>query len=141
MQLARNAICVVTCLSLAACHHATIRTGAVPGDTEIHQKWASSWVAGLVPPPDLETAKDCPNGVAVVETKRSFLNGLVGILTLGIYTPMEIKVRCAVPGEEDQDAAIELQMPEHDAAEDVQETFRRAVDLSLKEGRDVYVQF
>jgi hypothetical protein len=36
--------------------------------------------------------------VAKVETRHSFLNQLVGILTLGIYTPMHIKVTCAAGG-------------------------------------------
>jgi hypothetical protein len=30
-----------------------------------------------------------------VETEHSFLNGLVGALTLGIYTPMHLTVTCA----------------------------------------------
>jgi hypothetical protein len=35
------------------------------------------------------------NGVAKVETQLSFVNQLVNLLTLGIYTPMEIRVVCA----------------------------------------------
>jgi hypothetical protein len=30
-----------------------------------------------------------------VETEHSFLNGLVGALTLGIYTPMHLTATCA----------------------------------------------
>jgi hypothetical protein len=37
----------------------------------------------------------CPAGVARVETRQSFANGLVGMITFGIYTPMEIIVTCA----------------------------------------------
>jgi hypothetical protein len=33
--------------------------------------------------------------VARVETQLSFANQLVGLLTLGIYTPMDIRVTCA----------------------------------------------
>jgi hypothetical protein len=40
-------------------------------------------------------AERCQNGPAEVETQHSFVNQLVGFLTLGIYTPMEIKVTCA----------------------------------------------
>jgi hypothetical protein len=32
-----------------------------------------------------------------VETKHSFLNGLVASLTLAMYTPMSIEVTCAAP--------------------------------------------
>ena len=40
----------------------------------------------------------CTDGVSKVETQHSFLNGLVGGLTLGIYTPIDITVTCAAPG-------------------------------------------
>lgn len=49
----------------------------------------------LLPPSMVSTAERCPNGVAKVETQQSFVNQLVGFLTLGIYTPMQIKVTCA----------------------------------------------
>jgi hypothetical protein len=52
-------------------------------------------VLGLVPPETVETASECTNGVAKIETRLSFLNQLVGLLTIGIYTPMSIKVTCA----------------------------------------------
>ena len=48
-----------------------------------------------MPPETVETMRGCPTGVARVETRQSFVNGLVGILTFGIYTPMEIIVTCA----------------------------------------------
>ena len=43
----------------------------------------------------VDATSKCRNGVSKVETQRSFLNGFVAILTLGIYAPMEIKVTCA----------------------------------------------
>ena len=41
------------------------------------------------------------DGVARVETRISFLNGLVSILTLSIFTPMEIMVTCGQGEAED----------------------------------------
>jgi len=88
---------VVSCFCVSAgCYHATIETTATPSTVVIEQGFASSWVYGLVPPSTVETAAKCPNGVSKVETQLSFVNGLVGVLTLGIYTPMNIKVTCAV---------------------------------------------
>jgi Bor protein. len=78
-----------------ACYHATIDTGLTPSTQTIEKGWASGWIYGLVPPSPVETAQKCPNGVAKVETQLSFANQLVNFLTLGIYTPMEIKVTCA----------------------------------------------
>lgn len=54
-----------------------------------------SFVFGLVPPEVVETAAQCPNGLSRVETRISFLNGLVAGLSFNIITPMHIKVTCA----------------------------------------------
>jgi hypothetical protein len=87
---------VVSCLFVAVgCYHATIETTATPSTVVIEQGFASSWIYGLVPPSTVETEAKCTAGVAKVETQISFVNGLVGALTLGIYTPMSIKVTCA----------------------------------------------
>ena len=48
-----------------------------------------------MPPPELTVSEQCPNGMAKVETRQSFLNGLVSALTYSIYTPVETKVTCA----------------------------------------------
>jgi Bor protein len=79
----------------AGCYHATVETGASPSTEVINKSFASGWIFGLVPPSTVSTAAKCPNGVAKVETQLSFVNQLVSFLTLGIYTPMEIKVTCA----------------------------------------------
>ena len=54
-----------------------------------------SFVAGLVPPPEIAANDKCTQGVAKVETERSFLNALVGAVTYNIFTPMHTKVTCA----------------------------------------------
>ena len=88
-------VCSALVLSLG-CYHATIETGAAPAQTVIDKQWANSFVYGLVPPETIDSQAKCPNGVSKVETQHSFLNGLVAGLTFGIYTPISIKVTCAV---------------------------------------------
>ena len=85
---------IVILLSVG-CYHATVDTGLPPSNEQIKKSFASSWIAGLIPPSTVETASKCPNGVAQVDTQLSFVNQIVGMLTLGIYTPMEIVVTCA----------------------------------------------
>ena len=80
---------------LAGCYHATISTGQPAGSETISEPFASGWIYGLIPPATVETASKCRNGVAKVETQYSFLNWLVGAITFGIYTPMQIDVTCA----------------------------------------------
>ena len=82
-------------LLLAGCYHATISTGQPAGSETISEPFATGWIYGLIPPATVETAAKCKNGVAKVETQYSFLNWLVGAITFGIYTPMQIDVTCA----------------------------------------------
>lgn len=59
-----------------AFYHATIDTGKPPSPQIIERPWATSPIYGLVPPPVVETASRCPNGVSRVEIQLSFLNML-----------------------------------------------------------------
>jgi len=85
-------------IASTGCYHAMVTTGLTPSTVVIDQPFASGWVYGLVPPKTVETAAGCPDGIAMVETELSFVNQLVSFLTLGIYTPMHIKVTCAMTG-------------------------------------------
>ncbi len=98
VRMKKMALTLVLALAVGACYHATIETGLPPGPDKIEKKWAASWLEGLVPPETIETMEECPNGVAKVETRLSFLNQVARAVTLGIYTPMEIIVTCAASG-------------------------------------------
>lgn len=115
------------------CYHATVTTGLQPGTQVVHQPWSHSWVFGLVPPATIEASKKCTSGVATVETQLSFLNQLVGGLTFGIYTPMDIKVTCAAG----RAALPSVQVQGGDA----QAAFAQAVELSRTSGGAVQVRF
>lgn len=91
----RIAILAVAVLATAGCYHVTVVTGAPPAQKAVDKEWQLSWVYGLVPPPELNVKDQCPQGVAKVETERTFLNGLVGSITYSIFTPMHAKVTCA----------------------------------------------
>jgi len=82
-------------LFTAGCYHATVDTGLPSSGEGIHKSFASGWIYGLVPPATIETEDQCPHGVSRVETQQSFVNQLVGVVTFGIYTPMQIDVSCA----------------------------------------------
>lgn len=133
---------LVTVFAFAAsgCYHASVvTTGLPPGPVVVDQPFASSWVYGLVPPKTVDAAAECPDGVAMVETELSFLNQLVGALTMGIYTPMHIKVTCAatesMAGEETEaDVVVE----EHSS---VVEAFEVAAEEAVVSGVPVIVRF
>ena len=84
----------------------------------------------------------CTHGVAKVETQQSFVNGLVGIITFGIYTPMEIKVTCAagsssmIPSEM-HDIVVDTNASD----EQVLDAFSRAANLTVMTGQPVFVKY
>ena len=91
----RKIISAILLVGITGCYHATIETGVAPSGQTVDREWASSWIYGLVPPSTTETQAKCPNGVSKVETQLSFVNMVVGMVTGGIYTPMQINVTCA----------------------------------------------
>ena len=137
----RSSTLLATAVALSGCYHATIETGLPPGTQTLEQPWASSWVLGLVPPETVETASRCPNGVARVETRQSFVNGLVGLLTLGIYTPMEILVTCAGPDSPDQAAQDRVSIDTDANMAEMQQAFQDAADQAARADKVVLVQF
>jgi hypothetical protein len=127
-------------LALPACYHAVIETGLPASNEVIDQTFASSWIYGLVPPKPVSTMAKCGSGVSKVETQLSFVNQLVGFLTLGIYTPMSIRVTCAsrraaIPSESD------IKLGANPTEEQVIGAFSRAAELSVETGGPVYVRF
>jgi hypothetical protein len=125
---------------VAGCYHATIETGSPASTTVYKQAWASCWVYGLVPPKTVEAQAKCPGGVSRVETQHTFLNQLVGMLTFGIYTPMEITVTCAGSGTADAaETPIDI-ICKTGANDAIEKAFAEAADKSVELGRPVYVQ-
>ena len=132
----------VSFIALAACYHATIETGLTPSTVVIDKSWASGWLWGLVPPSTIETASKCPNGVAKVETKHSFLNQVVSGLLFGIYTPIAIKVTCAQSGRASAaPGSSEINVPSRASADERQAAVQRAAELSLETGDPVFLKF
>ena len=82
-------------LVLSGCFHQVVQTGRTPGTTVVKKPWTATWLWGIVPATPIDVTRDCPAGVATVETKQTFLNGLVSGLTIGIFTPRDVTVTCA----------------------------------------------
>lgn len=102
----RRTSAVLLCtILLAGCasYHAVVVTDIEPGPRNVEDKWADAYLGGLVAPDTVKAATECgEGGVALVETRISFLNGLVSALTLGIYSPMEIIVTCGATTDSDE---------------------------------------
>ncbi len=85
-------------LGTAGCFHQVVNTGRTPGTTVVDKPWVSTWLWGLVAAQPIDARQACPTGVAVITTEQSFVNGLVGAVTLGIYTPQHVTITCASGG-------------------------------------------
>ena len=127
---------------LAGCYHATIDTGLAPGHKTV-EMWKHSWIYGLVPPSVVEAQSECENGVAKVETQQSFLNGLVNVLTGGIYTPMTVIVTCAADGMSSAavDSESVVTVPYGSDYAEIMDAFGQAADKALAAEQPAYVQF
>lgn len=136
-RVARFAM-VLAILPAAACYHQVVETGKTASPTVIDKPWQMGFVYGLVPPPALNTASQCPGGVAKVETQHSFLNGLVASLTFGIITPMQVTITCATTGSASTTGAkMDAGSTQEEQAAAVNEAARR----SNESGQPVLVQF
>jgi hypothetical protein len=123
-------------LALSGCYHQVVRTGASPGPTVIERPWTATFLFGLVPATTINTAEECPAGVAVVETEQTLPNGVVGALTLGIYTPQTVRITCAVEGSA-LDGALEVRIPAGATRSERAEAIREAVELARRTGERV----
>jgi hypothetical protein len=85
----------VASLTLTGCYRATVITSAQPSPTVIDVPFQHSFVLGLVPPKEINTSQQCPNGVAKVVTEQSFLNGVVNYFVGIVYSPIHVTVTCA----------------------------------------------
>jgi hypothetical protein len=91
----RKMLLALALLPMLGCYRVTIVTGAPEAPQVIDKPWQHGFVYGLVPPSEIDTSQQCPQGVAKVVTEHSFVNSLAGILTWSLYTPIHVKVTCA----------------------------------------------
>jgi hypothetical protein len=140
MRSLKLCVLLLVSMSLFGCYAARIDTGLPPSTKKISKPWASSWIYGLVPPAGIQTATDCPDGVAIVETQHSFLNYVAVFFTFGIYSPMQITVTCASGAKTSSvDPAQDLVLPHGATPDQVREVFSRAADRAVKSGEPVIV--
>jgi anti-sigma factor RsiW len=103
MKVVRAGVLCAVLLVTSACFRQVVQTGRTPAATVIDRPWTHTWLWGLVPASPIDVTSQCRSGIATVVTEQSFMNGLVGLLTIGIYSPRHVTITCAtgsamVPG-------------------------------------------
>jgi len=132
---------VLSLVMAAGCYHATIQTGLTPSTQTIERHWANAWIYGLVPPSYTQTATACPSGVARVDTQLSFLNELVGAITFGIYTPMDIVVTCGAGRSSALPSDRTIDVGANATPHDVQAAMDSAAVRSQRDHQPVFLRF
>lgn len=132
---------IVLPLFLTGCYHAQISTGLQTSNEVYQQAWASSFIAGLVPPSIIHAEQHCSNGVARVETRHSFLNLVAQMVTFSLYSPMEITVVCAASQADASTGGQSLELAKNSADDIIINTFSEAAKLSAEKNEPVYVEF
>lgn len=98
-------------LSASGCYKATFYKNASVTKGEQHEEWTDFFVFGTVGTERIDVKKFCPTGdVAVVRTGGNVGTGLVGALTIGIYTPRKVYVTCAANGPSPSARRLELDL-------------------------------
>lgn len=76
------------------CYHTITTTNMNPGPQHV-VAWVPTFIYGLVPG-NVDAGKMCGGKpVQAVDSQASFLNVIVGAVTFGIFTPMQVTVTCA----------------------------------------------
>ena len=88
---------VVLLLALSGCFRTTVKNSerVSSGRIEWDHRWHHGLVFGLAElsgPYDL--GRLCPRGWAEIHTETPFLQGLATVLTLNIYAPQSVTIRC-----------------------------------------------
>ena len=101
-QFLRNRRCpkaavqfVLTTLLVGAtgCYHVTYSNGRGRGPA--HKSGTNHFfIAGLVNTAEVDLAASCPAGVDKLDVHQTFVDGFLGSITLGIYTPRSWSAWC-----------------------------------------------
>ena len=128
-------------LVLPACYHAVVDTGRPMSSTVVTKPFQPSFIGGLVPPPALNVASECPNGVARVETVHSFVEGLVAAITFSLFTPMTYKVTCAGGAGSSSLPEGTIKVGTNATAAEREAAIQLAAQRSYQTGAPAYVKF
>jgi hypothetical protein len=81
---------------LSGCSTQSYNINGGAGNEPTKEKMQAFFVSGLGQTQEMDAAKICGGveKVAKVESHMSFLNGFIGTITFGIYTPRQAKVYC-----------------------------------------------
>ncbi len=93
--------CLVT---TSGCFHTrVVNRDSIPGESHEQKGRIFLWGLASSSSAHVAVAEKCPDGLARAESLRTFGDGLLAVVTLGLYTPVTLRYTCA--------KAVETQAP------------------------------
>lgn len=101
----RLLVLMIACTTMgSSCYTYRVSTRAQAGTEMIHHKTVHSLFWGLLNKPEEIHTPLCDSlnlkGMAVVEVKTNFGYSLITVLTLGIWSPLQVGWKCSKPCQE-----------------------------------------
>ena len=88
------AAAVLAVFTLSGCYTISYNTQA-PGSGQYRESRGDFFLWGLVGDETFDLVALCPQGVSRWKSEQTFLDGLIGLVTLGIYVRRHVTVECA----------------------------------------------
>jgi hypothetical protein len=86
---------VIVAAALATgCFRVTYQNPALPPNGVVHEGSSAFFIAGLVGDARVPAYQMCPGGVSQIETGLSFVDIVLTVVTVGIYTPRSYQIEC-----------------------------------------------
>ncbi|MBN2694138.1 Bor family protein [bacterium] len=81
---------------VSACKTVTITEGDLEEITTdpTYESSESFFIFGIIGESHVYVNQQCPKGVFQVQTRMSFVDGLLGLITVGIYSPKTVRLWC-----------------------------------------------
>ena len=95
MSRLRGLIAVGALAMLAGCFNVTYIAKSRAPSAVIHEHKLTFFLGGLVGTEEIPAGQLCPNGVAKVHTQNTFVDMLLTVVTLTIYSPRTAEITCA----------------------------------------------
>ncbi len=89
-----RAMAAAALLLLSGCYTVSYQT-KVPGSGVYKEQRGDYFLWGLVGQQHVFLKQLCPDGVSRWRSQQTFVDGLLGVVTLGIYIPRHVTVECA----------------------------------------------
>ncbi len=115
-----RAIALLTCLvALNGCGYTYHFRDTSQLRGEEHNKWASYFIFGIAGDYEVNVKEFCPQGAAEVATGSNFGTWIVGVITIGIYSPRKVIIRCSAGPSDTGAASFEVQFAKSGAPSQV----------------------